>query len=230
MMSRDQYKGLPTYTIRALGIGKLYIVNDPQLIAVIQRQQRAFTFQAVQDRFSSRICDLSSAAIAVQKREADAWLEGPAHAPSPSALAFTGLKPGRCLNGMNRMMVQAMQKTLETMVTGSGQSVGLFEWIKEGLPLRRLKVYTAVQILIATPKCGKFSGITSKHLQRTTLINDQDVQCRCHHDGCWTHRQNARQRQHVSSQIHRRHLREVLRNRSSPRRIRPHPATQRVVP
>jgi hypothetical protein len=131
ILLRDRYKSLPIATLRALGIGKLYIVNEPQLITAIQRQQRAFTFQAVQDKFSSRICDLSPAAIAVQKREADAWLKGPAHAPSPSALAFRGLKPGQCLDEMNRIMVQAMQKTLETMVTGSGQSVGLLEWIKE---------------------------------------------------------------------------------------------------
>jgi hypothetical protein len=136
---RDQYESLSLYTIRALGIGRLYIVNEPQLISAIQRQQRAFTFQAVQDKSSSRICDLSPAAIAVQKRGADAWLEGPAHAPSPSALAFIGLKPGRYLDEMNRMVVQAMRKTLETMVTGSGQSVGLFEWIKEVITISTTK-------------------------------------------------------------------------------------------
>jgi hypothetical protein len=111
-------------------VGKIYVVNDPHLIAAIQRQHRVITLQAIQDRFSSLICDLSSTATSIQQREATAWLAGPKHAPSPLTVTFKALGPGKYLDKMNRIMLQALQKVLdEAVLDRSEKSVGLFEWI-----------------------------------------------------------------------------------------------------
>ncbi|KAF2680756.1 cytochrome P450 [Lentithecium fluviatile CBS 122367] len=129
---RARYPDLPIYTLRPLFQPKLYVVNDPHLISCIQRQHRTFTFQAIADKFSRLICDLSPAAVAVQDREAQAWIDGPMHAPSPSAATFKALGPGRCLDEMNRTMVDSLEKLLEEVVDERQEkSVQLLEWIKE---------------------------------------------------------------------------------------------------
>ncbi|KAL1610812.1 hypothetical protein SLS60_002483 [Paraconiothyrium brasiliense] len=78
---------------------------------------------------------MSPVAKELQKREADAWRNGPAHVPSPAHVQFKPLAPGEDLDSMNRIMLQALEESSEEWVPRGSESrrTPLFEWVKEVL-------------------------------------------------------------------------------------------------
>jgi hypothetical protein len=111
------------------------VINDPKLIGVVQRQYKTLSFQAVEDRLSHKMFKLSPITKELQKREAEAWRNGPAHVPSPAREQFKPLAPGKDLDDMNRIMLKSLEESMDDWVPQGAQSrrTHLFEWVKDVL-------------------------------------------------------------------------------------------------
>ncbi|KAF1948639.1 cytochrome P450 [Byssothecium circinans] len=130
---RQRYGNVPIFTLRPAWMPKIYVINDPQLIAAVQRQPKLLTFQAISDKYSHLICNLSPTAIAVQKREHEKWLRDSAVGEGPSASIYKAVKPGKSLDDMNRAMLGALDqlsKNWASEVQGS-PSFDLHSWVKD---------------------------------------------------------------------------------------------------
>jgi hypothetical protein len=84
---------------------------------------------------SHKIFNLSPITKELQKREADAWRNGPAHVPSPVHEQYKTLAPGKNLDDMNRIMLKSLEESMDDWVPQGSQSrrVHLFEWVKDVL-------------------------------------------------------------------------------------------------
>ncbi|OAG00101.1 cytochrome P450 [Paraphaeosphaeria sporulosa] len=131
---RKRYGKFPISTLRLPG-QRIYIINDPQLISVVQRQYKVLSFQSVEDRMSHKMFNISPLTKQLQKAEADAWRTGPAHVPSPAHAQFKPLAPGKDLDDMNRIMLKSLEESMDDWVPQDSQSrrTQLFEWVKEVL-------------------------------------------------------------------------------------------------
>lgn len=131
---RKRYGKLPICTLRLPG-QRIYVINDPQLISVVQRHYKALSFQSVEDRMSHKMFNFSPKTKELQKREADGWRTGPAHVPSPAHVQFKPLAPGKDLDDMNRIMLKSLEESMDDWVPQGSQSrrTHLFEWVKDVL-------------------------------------------------------------------------------------------------
>ncbi|KAF2641135.1 cytochrome P450 [Massarina eburnea CBS 473.64] len=115
-----------------LGSPRVYVINDPHLIAAVQRQPKVLTFQAISDNFAHLVCDLTPAALEIQKSETSKWLHDPKAVESPSGTIYKALSPTKSLDEMNRTMVNALQRGAHNWVPSGKESTttALYSWVR----------------------------------------------------------------------------------------------------
>ncbi|KAF2260683.1 cytochrome P450 [Lojkania enalia] len=135
---RDKHH-LPIYTLR-YPFQRMYIINSPTLISAVQRQTKALTFQAIEDKFSILITDPSQHAKAIFLKETEQWANSAPGHQSPSHILYKGLTPGPGMDSMNRAMVNRLETAVEGLasaLSGSGakKTMKLFAWVKHEITM-----------------------------------------------------------------------------------------------
>ncbi|KAJ4349226.1 hypothetical protein N0V95_004762 [Ascochyta clinopodiicola] len=168
IMDRKHYANLPIFTLRLPG-QRIYVINDAQLISAVQKQHKILTFQSVEDSMSHRMFNLSAVGKGLQEQDAAAWRSAPAHIPSPAHVQFNPLAPGKDLDHMNKVMLRALEDSMEEWVPSGSQSrkTPLFEWIKEALI-----VPTTNGVYVLTQTRTFFNGIPTMIKGGRWLVKD----------------------------------------------------------
>ena len=126
----------PCFTIR-IPFSRFYVINSWELVSLIQRQSRVFSFQAVTDAFAGKICDLSDTAKNVLQNEAQAWGESDRGTENPNHAAFKTLLPGEGQDEMKRAVIKRLLQAAEDWVPKGQRSetVKLYDWVKREITI-----------------------------------------------------------------------------------------------
>lgn len=122
---------LPILTMRLPG-AKMYIVNTPELIQVIQKSPKKLAFPPITAKFANQLCGVSKRArdiLAVNVNGDDGdWGLNMESTP----LMKRALQPGPGLDGMNRVMVGNVAGSLDGLIREGEESVqiGLHGWLR----------------------------------------------------------------------------------------------------
>ncbi|GAP85101.1 putative cytochrome p450 oxidoreductase [Rosellinia necatrix] len=126
---RTKYPHLPIYTLRLPGT-RLYIINSPDLIPLVQRQHRIFSFAPVEARAAKTFMGTSKPGLEIINRNMggdDSFVPGFLRAVHPA------LSPGPELDDLNQNAIQVVLKSLDQLATKSPASVKLYEWVTHQL-------------------------------------------------------------------------------------------------
>ncbi|KAJ8068999.1 hypothetical protein OCU04_002677 [Sclerotinia nivalis] len=122
---------LPILTMRVPG-AKMYIVNTPELIKVIQKSPKKLAFPPITAKFANQLCGVSKKArdilaVNVNGDEGDWGLNMEA-----TPIMKKALQPGPGLDGMNRVMVRNVAESLDELIREGEESVeiGLHGWLR----------------------------------------------------------------------------------------------------
>ena len=136
MNDRREQHPLPIYTLAMLG-SKVYVVDSPELIVSVQRQPKTLAFPPIEAKFAMTVCASSKEAndilnINVNGDEGD-W----GYSVSFYKALHPPLAPGPGLDGMNRVMVQNIAASLESLRTGEGKptKISLVRWLRHEITM-----------------------------------------------------------------------------------------------
>lgn len=122
----------PIFTITLPG-QKMYIITQPELIQTVQKQHKILAFPPIEAKFASTVCGASAEAQAILDKnvngdEGDHGLSMESYAAMRAAL-----KPGEELDGMNRIMLQEVGKSLDALQPAKGEvkKLGLYTWLRD---------------------------------------------------------------------------------------------------
>jgi hypothetical protein len=111
----------------------MYIVTRPELIQTVQKLHKTLAFPPIEAKFASRICGTSLEAQAILSRnvngdDGDFGLSMESYAAMRDAL-----KPGSELDDMNRIMLQEITKSLDTLQPTRGESrkISMYAWLRD---------------------------------------------------------------------------------------------------
>lgn len=111
---------------------KMYIVNTPELIQVIQKQPKVLAFPPIEAKFASKVCGTTQEANEIVLKnvngdEGDWGLSMDIYSAMRGALA-----PGAGLDEMNRVMIQNVARSLDILLPKGRKetSINLSEWMK----------------------------------------------------------------------------------------------------
>ena len=121
----------PIFTMTMPG-QKMYIVTKPEIIQAIQKQPKALAFPPIEAKFATKICGSSDEAhIILMKNlngdDGDWGLSMDSYAGMRAALS-----PGPGLDDMNRVMIQNIAASLDSLKSASGSctKIGLAKWLR----------------------------------------------------------------------------------------------------
>ena len=121
----------PIFTMTMPG-QKMYIVTKPELIQSIQKQPKALAFPPIEAKFAAKICGSSDEAHRILMKnlngdEGDWGLSMDSYACMRAALS-----PGPGLDDMNRVMIQNIAASLDSLkpASGSRTKIGLAKWLR----------------------------------------------------------------------------------------------------
>lgn len=111
---------------------KMYIVTKPELIQAIQKQPKVLAFPPIQAKFATRICGSSDETNRILMKnlngdEGDWGLSMESYACMRAALS-----PGPGLDDMNRLMIQNIAVSLDSLnpVSASRTKIELAKWLR----------------------------------------------------------------------------------------------------
>lgn len=114
---------------------KMYVVTRPELIQTVQKLHKTLAFPPIEAKFASKICGTSLEAQAILSRnvngdDGDFGLSMESYAAMRDAL-----KPGSELDGMNRIMLQEITKSLDTLQPTRGESrkISMYAWLRDAI-------------------------------------------------------------------------------------------------
>ena len=114
---------------------KMYIVTKPELIQSIQKQPKALAFPPIEAKFATKICGSSDEAHRILMKnlngdEGDWGLSMDSYACMRAALS-----PGPGLDDMNRVMIQNIAASLDSLkpASGSRTKIGLAKWLRRAV-------------------------------------------------------------------------------------------------
>ena len=114
---------------------KMYIVTKPELIQAIQKQPKALAFPPIEAKFATKVCGSSEEAHRILMKnvngdEGDWGLSMETYAGMRAALY-----PGPGLDHMNRVMIQNIAASLNSLKPSSGSrtKIGLAQWLRRSV-------------------------------------------------------------------------------------------------
>ena len=114
---------------------KMYIVTKPDLIQSIQKQPKALAFPPIEAEFATKICGPSQEAHKILLKnvngdDGDWGLSMEAYAGMRAALS-----PGPGLDDMNRVMIQNIAASLDSLKPSSGSrtKLELAKWLRQSV-------------------------------------------------------------------------------------------------
>ena len=132
--SHSQKHPFPIFTMSMPG-QKTYIVTTPELIQSIQKQPKTLAFPPIEAKFAGKICGTSAETHAlvmenVNGEKGDWGLSMESYAGMRAALT-----PGPGLDEMNRVMVQNIAASLDSLkpAPGTCTKIGLVKWLREAV-------------------------------------------------------------------------------------------------
>lgn len=112
---------------------RIYVVNSAALITAVQRQFMTLAFPPIEVRAAINVMGGSDAAKTILTKNMDPK-EGDwdsAYAVSYSKAIHPAMSPGAGLDAMNRVVIQKLAESLETLKTETPKVVELFDWVRQ---------------------------------------------------------------------------------------------------
>lgn len=116
---------------------KIYVVTAVELIQAVQKQPKILAFPPIEAKFASRVCGSSPEAHKilmnnVNGEEGDWGLSMESYAAMRAALT-----PGPALDNMNRVMVENIMESLESLRPhkGTTSTINFAEWLRDSITL-----------------------------------------------------------------------------------------------
>ena len=116
---------------------KMYVVTTPELIQAVQKQPKALAFPPIEAKFASTVCGSSADAHKILMKNVNGD-EGDWGLSMESYAAMrTALSPGPGLDGINRVMVDSVTSSLESIRPSKGKvtTVELAGWLRNNITL-----------------------------------------------------------------------------------------------
>lgn len=114
---------------------KMYVVTQPELIQIVQKQHKTLAFPPVEAKFASKLCGASPEAVAILDHnvngdDGDFGLSMESYAAMRDAL-----RPGIQLDDMNRVMIQEVASSLDLLQPAKGESrtVSMYSWLRDAI-------------------------------------------------------------------------------------------------
>ncbi|KAL3421937.1 25-hydroxycholesterol 7-alpha-hydroxylase 1 [Phlyctema vagabunda] len=124
---RDRNPSVPIYTLRLPG-SRIYVINSPSLVPLVQRQKRVIAFEPIPARAAANMMGVSKAGVEIISRDCtgdDAYFATFLKATYP-ALASSG--PG--LDAMNRAAVEVLATSMMEGLEVKKVTVDLWAWVR----------------------------------------------------------------------------------------------------
>ena len=110
----------------------MYVVTKSELIQTVQKQHKTLAFPPIEAKFASKVCGASLEAQAILDKnvngdEGDFGLSMESYAAMRAAL-----KPGAELDDVNRIMIEEISRSLDSLQPNKGESrkIGLYTWLR----------------------------------------------------------------------------------------------------
>ena len=122
-----------------MGTQKAYVINSPDLIKLIQKQPKIFSFPPIAAHFSKTVCASSKEAGDIVD-----FFATSEHVDDSDVTAFFKmfshvLAPGPDLDSMNRVMIENIAKSMQRLGEVADQapanSLMLYDWLKHEITL-----------------------------------------------------------------------------------------------
>ncbi|KAF2635621.1 cytochrome P450 [Massarina eburnea CBS 473.64] len=133
IMLRDKYK-LPIYTLRMPG-SRIYVVNSPALISVVQRQHKALAFMPLAAKASVKVSQFSKTASEIINTNTNGEDGDWGYVMTFHDAIQPSLAPGTHLDAMNRVMLGLVAQSLNGLKERSHTTVKLFDWVQHQITL-----------------------------------------------------------------------------------------------
>ncbi|KAJ8131749.1 hypothetical protein O1611_g1878 [Lasiodiplodia mahajangana] len=124
----------PIFTM-ALPGQKMYVVTNPELIQMVQKQHKTLAFPPIEAKFASTVCGASHEAQSILAKnvngdDGDFGLSMESYEAMRSAL-----KPGSDLDDMNRSMIREVVKLFGQLQPDKGKSktLGMHGWLRDAI-------------------------------------------------------------------------------------------------
>ena len=113
----------------------MYVVTTLGLIQTIQKLPKALAFPPIQAKFSSQICGSSVEAHNIVMKNVNGDEGNWGLSMEFYEAMRPALKPGAALDHMNRLMMQSVAASLESLTSeaGSKVKVRLSEWLRDSV-------------------------------------------------------------------------------------------------
>ncbi|KAL9113445.1 MAG: hypothetical protein Q9227_002486 [Pyrenula ochraceoflavens] len=116
---------------------KIYVVTKPELIQTVQKLHRTLAFPPIEAKFASKICGASLEAQTILNMnmngdDGDWGLSMESYAAMRAAL-----KPGSQLDDMNRIMIQEISQSLNSLQPAKGkiQKINMYTWLRDAITI-----------------------------------------------------------------------------------------------
>ncbi|KAI0116514.1 cytochrome P450 [Nemania sp. FL0031] len=124
----------PIFTM-ALPGQKMYVVTNPDLVQLVQKQHKTLAFPPIEAKFASTVCGASQEAQSILAKnvngdDGDFGLSMESYEAMRSAL-----KPGADLDDMNRSMIQEVVKLFNQLQSNKAESktLHMYAWLRDAI-------------------------------------------------------------------------------------------------
>ncbi|KAI1297078.1 putative cytochrome P450 [Xylaria venustula] len=124
----------PIFTM-ALPGQKMYVVTNPDLVQLVQKQHKTLAFPPIEAKFASTVCGTSQEAQSILAKnvngdDGDFGLSMESYEAMRSAL-----KPGSELDDMNRSMIREIVKLFDQLQPNKGESktLKMYAWLRDAI-------------------------------------------------------------------------------------------------
>ncbi|KAG7008470.1 cytochrome P450 monooxygenase [Physcia stellaris] len=114
---------------------KMYIVTTLGLIQIIQKMPKLLAFPPIEAKFASQICGTSAEAHEILMKNVNGDEGSWGLSMDTYEAMRAALKPGTALDSMNRLMVQSVAASLDSLAAKDGKSrkIHLSSWLRHSI-------------------------------------------------------------------------------------------------
>ena len=116
---------------------KIYVVNSTELIGSVQRHPKTLAFPPIEAKFAMAICASSKEANDILNKNVNGDEGDWGYSVEFYKSMHPALAPGAGLDGMNRVMIQNIANSLDSLNRRAGRSqrIRLNEWCRHEITL-----------------------------------------------------------------------------------------------
>lgn len=114
---------------------RIYVVNSPSLISAVQQQHKALAFMPLIANASVKVSRFSKTASEIINTNTNGEDGDWGYVMTFHDAIQPSLAPGRHLDGMNRVMLGLVAKSISELGKQVPTSVRMFEWVKNQITL-----------------------------------------------------------------------------------------------